>query len=82
MNFWEINFPLKMKSLEQKLVESEAKLEKLSSTKLAIDNRFVSISIFVPLKPKDNVYIPHFKRTHKENAYFDRLDKGKSFDRC
>ena len=57
----------KVKSLEQKLVESEAKLENLSNTKLDVDNRSVSI----PLKPKeDKVYIPHFKRNHKENIYF------------
>ena len=44
-----------MKSLEQKLAESEAKLEILSSTKLTIDTRFVSISI--PPMPKDgNVF--------------------------
>ena len=57
----------KVKSLEQKLVESEAKLENLSNTKLDVDNRSVSI----PLKPtEDKVYIPHFKRNHKENIYF------------
>ena len=65
----------KVKSLEQELVEFEAKLENLSRTKLAVDNRSVSVL----LKPKDNnVYIPPFKRNHKENAYFSRLDKGKS----
>ena len=57
----------KVKSLEQKIVESEAKLENLSNTKLDVDNRSVSI----PLKPtEDKVYIPHFKRNHKENIYF------------
>ena len=67
----------KMKNLEQKLVESKAKIEILTSTKLAIDNR----SVFVSLKPKtEKVYIPHFKRNNKENAYFARLDKGKSSD--
>ena len=67
----------KMKSLEQKLVESKAKIENLTSTKPAVDNR--SISIF--LKPKtEKVYIPPFKRNNKEKAYFARLDKGKSFD--
>ena len=45
MNFWEINFPLKMKSLEQELAKSKAKLEKISSTKLAVDNK----SVYVPL---------------------------------
>ena len=66
-----------MKSLEQELVESKAKIENLTSTKLDIDNR--SVSIF--LKPKaEKVYIPHFKRNNKEKTYFARLDKGKSFD--
>ena len=66
----------KMKSLEQKLAESEAKLENLSNTKL-VDDRYVSVS----LKPKaDNVCIPPFKRNHKEKAYFTKLDKGKGSD--
>ena len=65
----------KMKSLEQELVESKAKIEILTSTKPAVDNRSVSVS----LKPKtEKVYIPHFKRNNKEKAYFSRLDKGKS----
>ena len=64
-----------MKSLEQELVESKADLKKLSCTKPVVDDRFVSVSI----KPKDEkVYIPPFKRNHKEKAYFARLDKGKS----
>ena len=67
----------KMKSLEQKLAESEAKLENLSNTKLAIDDRFISVS---PNPKTDNVYIPSFRRNHKENAYFAKLDKGKGFD--
>ena len=54
----------KMTSLEQKLAESEVKLENLSNTKLVVDNR--SISVFVPTKPKDKIYIPPFKRNHKE----------------
>ena len=51
-------------------------MKKLSHTKpIVVDDRFV----FVSIKPKaNNVYIPHFKRNHKENAYFARLDKGKS----
>ena len=57
-----------MKSLEQKLAESEAKLENLSNTKLAIDNRSASVS--VPFNPKDNVYIPPFKMNHKEKCLF------------
>ena len=68
----------KMKSLEQKLVEPEAKLEELSNTVLVVDNRSVSFSVLV--KPKDKINIPSFKRNHKENAYFARLNKGKSFD--
>ena len=67
----------KMKSLEQELVESKANIENLSSTKLAVDNRSVSVS----LKPKtEKVYIPPFKRNNKENTCFARLDKGKSSD--
>ena len=65
-----------MKSLEKKFAGSEAKLENFSNTKLIVDNR--SVSVFVPIKPNDKVYIPHFKRNHKENAYVSRLDKGKS----
>ena len=56
----------KMKSLEQELVESKAKIENLTSTKLVVDNRSIPVS----LKPK----------TEKEQAYFARLDKGKSYD--
>ena len=44
-----------MKSLEEELVESKAKIENLTSTKPTVDNRNVSIS----LKPKiEKVYIP------------------------
>ena len=43
-----------MKSLEQKLAEAKAKLENLSNTKLVVDKKFVSI--YVPVKPKDNLY--------------------------
>ena len=67
----------RMKSLEQELVESKAKIENLTCTKSAVDNRSVSVS----LKPKtEKVYIPPFKRNNKEKAYFARLDKGKSSD--
>ena len=67
----------KMKILEQVLVESKAKIEILTSTKFAVDNRSVSVT----LKPKtEKVYIPPFKRNNKENAYFARLDKSKSSD--
>ena len=55
----------KMKSLEQKLVKAEAKIENLSYTKLTVDNRSISVSILV--KPKIKIYIPPFKRNHKEN---------------
>ena len=52
----------KMKSLEQELVESKAKIESLTCTKPAVDNRSVSAS----LKPKtEKVYIPPFKRNNK-----------------
>ena len=43
--FLKNQFPFKMKSLEQKLAESKAKLENLSNTKLAVDTKFVSISV-------------------------------------
>ena len=67
----------KMKSLEQELVESKAKLKNLTSTKSAVVDRCVSVS----LKPKaEKIYIPPFKRNHKEKAYVARLDKGKSSD--
>ena len=66
-----------MKSLEQELVKSKAKIENLTSTKPAIDNKSISVS----LKPKvEKVYIPPFKRNNNEKAYFTRLDKGKSSD--
>ena len=55
----------KMKSLEQKLVKAEAKIENFSNTKLTVDNRSISVSILV--KPKIKIYIPPFKRNHKEN---------------
>ena len=49
----------KMKSLEQELVESKVRIENLTSTKPAVDNR----SVYVSLKPKtEKVYIPPFKR--------------------
>ena len=57
----------KMKSLEQELVESKAKIENLTSTKPAIDNKSVSVS----LKPKiEKVYIPPFKRNNKKKGLF------------
>ena len=68
----------KMKSLEQKLVEAEAKLENWSNTKLPVDNKFVCVTI--PVKLKYKIYIPPFKGNHKENAYFARLDNDNSFD--
>ena len=67
----------KMKSLEQELVESKTKIENLTSSKLAVDNKSVSLSF----KPKtEKVYIPHFKRNNKEKTYFARLDRGKNYD--
>ena len=66
----------KNKSLEQELAESKVKLEKLSSIKPAI----VSELVFELPKPKDDkVYIPPFKRNHKDKTYFARLDKGNKF---
>ena len=48
----------KMKSLEEELIESKAKIENLTSTKPVVDNRSVSVS----LKPKvEKVYILPFK---------------------
>ena len=66
-----------MKSLEQELVEFKAKIEYLTSTKVAVDNRSVSVSF----KPKtEKIYILPFKRNNKEKTFFTRLEKGKSFD--
>ena len=42
------------KRLEQKLAESKTKLENLSNTKLAVDNRSIFVSI--PTKPKEKIY--------------------------
>ena len=56
-----------MKSLEQELIESKAKIEYLTSTKPTVDNRSVSVS----LKPKiEKVYIPPFKRNKKKKGLF------------
>ena len=56
-----------MKSLEQELVESEAKIENLTSTKPTVDNK----SVYVSLKPKtEKVYIPPFKRNNKKKGLF------------
>ena len=66
-----------MKILEQELVESKAKIENLTNTKSAVDNR----SVFVSLKSKtEKVQIPHFKKNNKEKVYFAKLEKGKSSD--
>ena len=70
----------KIKSLEQKLAKSKVKFENLSNTKFLVDNKFVSVSVPIPVKPKDKIYTPHFKMNHKEKAYVAKLDKGKSFD--
>ena len=42
------------KCLEQKLAKSKTKLENLSNTKLAVDNRSIFVSI--PTKPKEKIY--------------------------
>ena len=57
----------KMKSLEQELAESKAKIENLTSIKLAVDNRSVSVSLKVKT---EKVYIPHFRRNNKEKSLF------------
>ena len=63
--------------MEQELVESKVKNENLTSTKPAVNNKSVSVS----LKPKtEKVYIHPCKRNNKEKAYFTRLDKGKNSD--
>ena len=67
----------KMKSLVQELVESKVKIENLTCTKSAVDNRSVSVSLKTKI---EKVYIPHFKRNNKEKTYFARSDKGKSSD--
>ena len=67
----------KMKSLEQELVESKTKIENLTCTKFAINNRSISVSFKSKTK---KVYVPPFKRNNKDKAYFARLDKGKSSD--
>ena len=66
-----------MKSLEQELVESKAKIENLTSIKPVVDNKSISVS----LKSKtEKVYVPPFKRNNKEKTYFAKLDKDKSSD--
>ena len=66
----------KMKSLEQELVESKAKIENLTSTKPVVDNRSVSVS----LKPKtEKVYIPPFKRNNKEKKLFFQVRQRQKF---
>ena len=65
-----------MKNLEQELAKSKVELKKLSYIKLVVvDDKSSS----VPLKPKvEKVYIPPFKKNHKQKAYVARLDKSKS----
>ena len=47
----------------------------MSITKPIVDDRSISVSI----KPKANkAYIPHFKKNHKDKAYFAMLDEEKS----
>ena len=48
----------KMKSLEQELIESKAKIENLTSIKPVVDNRTVSVS----LKPKLKKFISLLSR--------------------
>ena len=66
---------VKVKGLEEDLVESKAKLEKVSSLKPVIEPKSESTLI----KPTDfKVYVPPFKRNHNEEKdHFTRKDKGK-----
>ena len=65
----------KVKGLEEDLVESKAKLERVSSLKPVIEPKYESTLI----KPTDfKVYVPPFKRNHNEEKdHFTRKDKGK-----
>ena len=49
--------------MEQELVESKAKIENLTSTKRAVDNRSVSVS---PKPKTKKVYISLFKNNNKK----------------
>jgi len=68
---------VKVKGLEEDLVESKDKLEKFSSAMPVLEPEFES----APIELKDDkVHVPPLKRNHKENVNFARLDKGKKYD--
>ena len=61
----------KLKSLEEKLVESKIEVEKLTSAKLLVE----------PNSKKKSVQVPPFKRNNEElKANFARIDKGNNSD--
>jgi len=66
---------VKVKGLEEDLVESKAKLENVSNPKHVVEPEYES----TPIKLKDvKVYVPPFKRNHnEEKANFSRKYKGK-----
>ena len=67
------SFNVKLKGLEEDLVESKVTLEKVSILKLIVEPKSESALI----KPTNvKVYVPAFKRNHvEEKAYFSRKDK-------
>ena len=62
---------VKVKGLEEDLVESKAKLENVSCLKPVVEIK----SEFAPIMPNDvKVYVPPFKRNHNEdNANFSKM---------
>ena len=61
----------KIKSLEEQLVKSKTKVEKLTSAKLIVE----------PNSKEKDFYIPLFKRNNEKlNANITRIDKGKQSD--
>ena len=61
----------KIKSLEEQLVKSKTKVEKLTSVKLIVE----------PNSKEKDFYIPLFKRNNEKlNANITRIDKGKQSD--
>lgn len=74
--------------MEKELAESNAKLEKVSNSKIDVESNsnktnlgHMKIGSSIPTKPSGskgkNVHIPPFKRNHKEEikTNFARLDK-------
>ena len=67
----------KMKSLEQELVESKAKIENLTSTKPTIDN----ISVFISLEMRDiNFFSFKLKRDRNTSVINSRLGTSQIFN--